>query len=351
MRISPNKIDRYVLAAAIIYATMATVWMAFNRFLGDGYVLLYLLNTAYLYLFIPVPFLIVAALIRRNRTLRWVTVYLAALFLFHFGSSIVPRYAKDSVGPEITVMTYNIEKNRFPGKDALVLRSIRSSNADIVAVQELNMSMSRVIKEQLALEYPYQFLFPGKNAEGMGLISRYPMEKSRLNLPGSWFRAIQAADVTFGGRTVTLINIHFNRFYPGKPFDSFINLQRRHAETVARFSSASRYPVLLLGDLNATPAHEAYRTIARVFEDSWNEAGWGFGHTFPGKAKDRKLWVTVSGVSTPDWLVRIDYIFHSDEWITRDIRIGDWNRGSDHRPVVARLSLCAEAGSTGRKEH
>lgn len=344
MRFSSGKIDRFAWIAAFVYASAITIWTIASQLFGDGHLLLYLFNTAYLYLFIPAPVLMIAAVFRPDQKLRWASAYIAAVFMLHAGSLFIPLPAPDSGAGEITVMTYNIEKNNFPGKDGLVLESIRAANADVVAVQELNSRMSRKIGERLSPEYPYQLLAPGENAEGMGLISRYPMKKSRLKLPGPWFRAIQSADIAFENKTITLINVHFNRFYPGEPFEPFIHRHRRHAETVSRFAAIRRNPVLLLGDLNATPANDAYRLVARKFTDSWREAGWGFGHTFPGKAKDPKLWMTVSGISTPDWLFRIDYIFHSGEWETRDIRIGPWNGGSDHRPVTARLALREGAG-------
>jgi endonuclease/exonuclease/phosphatase (EEP) superfamily protein YafD len=37
--------------------------------------------------------------------------------------------------------------------------------------------------------------------------------------------------------------------------------------------------------------------------------------------------------------VRIDYVFYSSHWRAAAARLGPWDGGSDHRPVVAELAL------------
>ena len=75
--------------------------------------------------------------------------------------------------------------------------------------------------------------------------------------------------------------------------------------------------------------------------DAWREAGWGFGHTFPGEPTPERggSRPVLLGVPVPTWLVRIDYIFHSDALVTIAARVGPGDGDSDHRPVVATLSF------------
>lgn len=47
----------------------------------------------------------------------------------------------------------------------------------------------------------------------------------------------------------------------------------------------------------------------------------------------------VLGIPLPMWLVRIDYIFHSDAFVAIEAQLGADDAGSDHRPVVATFSL------------
>jgi endonuclease/exonuclease/phosphatase (EEP) superfamily protein YafD len=92
-------------------------------------------------------------------------------------------------------------------------------------------------------------------------------------------------------------------------------------------------PLVLLGDLNSTPAHEVYRTLSAHLTDAFREAGWGFGHTFP--ATGGRWW----GIPYPDRMVRIDHVFYSADWRAEAAWVGEWDGFSDHRPVVARLRL------------
>ena len=106
-------------------------------------------------------------------------------------------------------------------------------------------------------------------------------------------------------------------------------------ESVLGFVEGKREPFILLGDLNSTPLHEVYRTLSMRLTDAFQEMGWGFGHTWP--ATNGRAW----GVPYPSQLVRIDYIFHSDQFRTEAAYVGEGAGSSDHRPVVARLRMAA----------
>jgi endonuclease/exonuclease/phosphatase (EEP) superfamily protein YafD len=69
--------------------------------------------------------------------------------------------------------------------------------------------------------------------------------------------------------------------------------------------------------------------ISRHLRDSYQEVGWGFGHTYPTTPQS-------FGISVP--LLRIDYVFHSAELVALRARVGP-DGGSDHLPVVADLSI------------
>jgi endonuclease/exonuclease/phosphatase (EEP) superfamily protein YafD len=83
---------------------------------------------------------------------------------------------------------------------------------------------------------------------------------------------------------------------------------------------------------------DAYAIFTRGLVDAWQAAGVGLGHTFPGSdipGSDR--WI--GGLLSPQWLVRIDYIFHTGEWVTVSARMAEIDGVSDHRGVVAVLRL------------
>src|SRR5690606_32794492 len=45
--------------------------------------------------------------------------------------------------------------------------------------------------------------------------------------------------------------------------------------------------------------------------------------------------------------LRIDYVFHSEEWRALDARIRPWDGESDHRPVLVRLAYLGPGAQRG----
>jgi len=80
-----------------------------------------------------------------------------------------------------------------------------------------------------------------------------------------------------------------------------------------------------------------YRLIASVLRDSWREAGYGFGHTFPGTPTIPGTRPVILGIQVPKWLIRIDCIFHSPDLFASTAQIIPSDGASDHRPVMATL--------------
>ncbi len=90
-------------------------------------------------------------------------------------------------------------------------------------------------------------------------------------------------------------------------------------------------PVVLLGDFNLTDQTDQYRRITGSLRDAHRAAGWGFGHTFPAHGR-----IYVLPIPVP--LIRIDYVFYSPGLAAIETHLGE-NAGSDHRPVIATLTL------------
>lgn len=103
----------------------------------------------------------------------------------------------------------------------------------------------------------------------------------------------------------------------------------RQAEAlVATIAALDGAPMVVGGDLNATPDMRAPVRIAEALREAWAEAGEGIGATFPASAPS----------------ARIDYLFVGEELEIRSIAVADAGRdapASDHLPVVAELALRA----------
>lgn len=329
-----------ILVPAWCYLVGLGGWFAANRVLGDRWWWLFLVNALALYLFVPLPLLAIVAAVARQRAL-WVGVAVAtALFLFLYGGLWFPRPARAiPVGPAITVMTYNVLG--FNDCPACVVATIRASGADLVTLQELSPSVAAAIRGDLRDEYPYQVLDPQQQVFGVGAISRLPLRATGETLPGTWVGRPQVLALTLDGTQVLVVNAHPFATGPSDPatIEWTVRERYRQAQTLVAFAQTHPGPLLYPSDGNTSDQNDAYRMLAVAWHDSWREVGYGFGHTYPGADFSGTKRFQISWLTVPQWLVRIDYIWHSAHWQAVEARIGPWDGHSDHRPTIARLVL------------
>jgi endonuclease/exonuclease/phosphatase (EEP) superfamily protein YafD len=329
-----------ITALATVYLLVLFAWSAGTIILGDRWWWLFLINALSLYLFVPLPAVVVAAAALRRGWLMIGAGCGIALGLWFYGSVLIMPPGVRVTGPTLTVMSYNMwAPNPYPER---IVAAIRDSGADVVGLQELSLEGAEAIERELATMYPYQLLDPQPTVRGMGIISRYPLRA--LPVPDGWWVGLpQVAVVDFEGTEVTLLNFH--AIPPtaslGRPRNTGLTHVVREREAQARsilaLATARPGPFIALGDLNATPRNAVHRILTADLVDAWEQAGRGFGHTWPGAPGDDQ--VVFAGIPAPAWLVRIDYVFHSRHWATAAARTGLSNNGSDHRPVIAALVL------------
>lgn len=98
------------------------------------------------------------------------------------------------------------------------------------------------------------------------------------------------------------------------------------AQAIKQLIGTPYESVVLLGDLNATPAAPEIRTLVEDLVDAWEAAGLGSGYTFPSVDPNR----------------RIDYVMQSTDVVARTIAVVTsplTASASDHLPVVADVAL------------
>jgi vancomycin resistance protein VanJ len=288
------------------------------------------------YAFLPAPLVLLAALLGRRRDVYAIFALAALVWACLWGGRFVPRSTPaHAAGPSLSVMSYNVLGYNFD-TDA-TMRVIREVDADIVALQELNPENAAAIEKDLGSRYPYRWLEPSPGVVGGGIISRYPFRQVSASpadrIP--WFGKLMAVELQVGQRTVTLLRYHA---FAGT---GRVREREEQAQGLAEYARTLPGPLIFAGDLNATDQNTAYASITSTMRDSWLEAGWGFGHTFPGEptAATGGSRPVVFGVPVPLWLVRIDYIFHSAELVALDAHVGPSDGPSDHRPVVVTLAF------------
>ncbi|MDI1446869.1 endonuclease/exonuclease/phosphatase family protein [Polyangium sp. 6x1] len=328
--------DQLVDGLVASYGLLLVALLITRYVLGDRTWWSFAANALLLYAFLPAPLVLLAVAFRRRRE-GYVVVGLSALFFaWHWGGLFVPRgETPQATEIPLRVMSYNTLG--FNPNTAATIRVIREVDADIVALQEVSPEHAGALERALSETYPYRLLDPRPGVTGSGILSRHPLRKidaSPLDRI-AWIGSPMAVEVEVGTERVIFVNFHT----VAGPANA--RARDEQARALSDFERAHVEPLIFAGDLNATDQNAAYAIITRTMRDAWREAGWGFGHTFPGEptAESGGSRPVVLGVPVPTWLVRIDYIFHSKAFRTIDARVGPSDGGSDHRPVVATLSL------------
>jgi vancomycin resistance protein VanJ len=288
-----------------------------------------------IYLFLPLPAMLVGAMLVRSVPLRLASGLMLALFLGEFGARLLPPPAPVAEGRPLRVLTLNhLYSNQ---RAAEVVAAIRAQDADIVALQELSSTVARAIDRDLADRYPYRYLAPSPKAYGLGVLSRYPMVEQQVRFPLP--AQLLVADIE--GAPVSVLNVHLPspqvRFSYGDgrvPLPSSYNDRRREraAPELLRIIDAIDGPLVALGDFNTSEREPLYGEIAARLEDAYRQTSWGIGATFPRPQRPAIL------RAMPP-LVRIDYIWTRGQiapartWLNCEVP------GADHCMLVADLRL------------
>jgi vancomycin resistance protein VanJ len=330
---------------AIIWAYFAILygWLAAYLITGDGIAIVAAVNMLAVYLFYPLPLVILAAVFLRNRGVWAGAVFGATAFLWFWGGLFLPRLARHSsnVRPShtLSVMTYNVlGVHNFT---APIIETIQSEDPDIVLLQELSPTLAGALKDELGAEYPYQVLNPRVGVSGMGVISKIPIQASGESLPLNWVGEPQILDLDWMGRRVKLVHFHLVPTTSTDPQDisATTELRRAEAQVLVAFARQFDGSVIAGGDANTTPLTGAHQIFTRELLDAWQEAGYGLGHTFPGSDIPGSWRPRLLGRPAPMWLARIDFLFHSPDWEALSARVAKFDGVSDHRGVVAVLAL------------
>lgn len=86
------------------------------------------------------------------------------------------------------------------------------------------------------------------------------------------------------------------------------------------------YPVIVCGDLNDTPYSYTYYKLNSLLDNSFINAGFGFGFTHNGKIP----------------FLRIDNQFYSEQFEAKNFKVGKNITFSDHYPIVCSYTLQAD---------
>ncbi len=259
------------------------------------------------------------------------TVVLSAFFGCSRGNVVVRDASGGSALTSVTAVTYNIRHGRGNDERLDLERTanvLRSLNADIIGLQEVDSSVRRSssISEAdslgtlLSMHSAFGAFFDYQGGRyGMGMLSRNPIfNVSPLKLPeGNEPRiALFAYTTTNAQDTIAVVVVHFDWVTN----DSF---RFRQASVLAETLDTMKTPYVLLGDFNDVPAS---RTLA-LFRSRATEASKPEGATYTFPSTNPRT--------------EIDYIFTApaERWNAVNVEVVNEQMASDHRPVRALLQL------------
>jgi endonuclease/exonuclease/phosphatase family metal-dependent hydrolase len=219
------------------------------------------------------------------------------------GSACVPQNQRHT----ITVLTYNIHSALGHGRGvqlATIADEIRRWHVDVAMLQEVDrfrgwtggVDMPSVLAARLDYNWTFGDNVSGSNGSqyGTAILSRYPIVSSRNTAlpdpPGTQQRGLLHVQLDVDGSPLSVYNTHLEHTSPSARL-----AQIRQVMGVVR---ADPLPVLLGGDLNATPGSPVLATARTGLTDPWAEVGSGQGRTVPKARIDYQLHASGDGTGT-----------------------------------------------------
>ncbi|MCF7675766.1 MAG: endonuclease/exonuclease/phosphatase family protein [Akkermansiaceae bacterium] len=251
---------------------------------------------------------------------RWAWAALAGVLLLAPGSRMVPYYrgGNEPAGGMIPfrVLSFNVlSRNQ---RRAEVVDWVRETDPDLAFFPEVTPEWAAAL-EKLRATMPYQVLEPREGNFGFALFSKHPFLAEREVPSGLLDVATVRVELDIGGRKVVLIGAH-----PLPPLSGA--MARDRDQVLLELADEVRQepgPVVLAGDLNATPWCHAMKP---VYAAGLRDSRWGRGV--------RATWRW----RNPFFAIPIDHVLIKGAVAVENCQTGP-DLGSDHRPVVVDLRL------------
>lgn len=284
--------------------------------------------------------------LKRQLILSGIILLLGITFInkfYKFSSNEVAKEEKD-----FTLMSYNVRLfNLFEWIDddaigSKILTFINENNPDVLCIQEYSENAHVDLR---VYKYKAVFMEGNKIKTGQAIFSKFPIfNQGNLQIKDVG-NNITFADIKKGKDTIRVYNIHLQsiKISPdvneisenvetinqkksqqvfGRIRDAF-KKQEQQAEQLVNHKKECHYPIIIAGDMNNSAFSYVYRSIKGNLNDSFEEAGKGFGQTYSFKY----------------YPARIDYIFADKRMKVKSFKHFPEFENSDHFPIMARLSF------------
>lgn len=233
----------------------------------------------------------------------------------------MPKQSPDLTSPDsgasIKMVLGNVLMENENASELLV--SIRRKNPDLVFMVETNAKWRGYLSE-LEAEYPYTYLLPLEDFNGMLFYSRYEiLNVSERYLVQDHIPSL-SIDLKLGQQTVRFFGVHPR---PPRPEDDTEKMDRE-LDIIAAEAKDCPHPVIVSGDLNDVGWSAETKSFLQTSGLLDPRRGRGLFNTFNAK--------------NPIVRWPLDHLFHSQHFGTIAIeRLPKF--GSDHFPMFVHLGL------------
>jgi len=231
-----------------------------------------------------------------------------------------PAASPSAAQAPLKVIAWNVLWSNPQKAEALAW--LEAQDADLILLTECTVEWREELAP-LTTTWPHQISSNRDGAEGMWLLSRYPLapaDADGLAAKKPWISTL----VQTPAGPVRVLGMHPRTPRSGTRFDDR-NEQYEHAASIASQATSSGIPALLMGDLNCTPFSPWFSRLLERGALRDSALGFGLSGTWHGQ-----------GVRLP-----IDHILVNDRFSVLARRVEEDRRGSDHHPVKATLVLQA----------
>lgn len=261
--------------------------------------------------------LVIALVVRLHR------VALAAIVLAGVNLAIVaptwvsPRAESATRSGSLTLLLLNLQSDN--DEQAVVARLIGETSPDVVGLVELTPVWAGGLAPALE-RFPHRKLEPERGAYGIGLYSRLPFRRARIeHFPRDGPASI-VASLDVGGEVLTLVLTHVHTPFAG-------DIHRSQFEALAETRERLGERLAICGDLNSVPWSSSFRHLASAADLTDSHRGHWFEGSWPS-------WGALLRVPIDNCLVG-----HGVTVLER--AYGD-DVGSDHLPLVIRFGIDAD---------
>jgi endonuclease/exonuclease/phosphatase (EEP) superfamily protein YafD len=234
----------------------------------------------------------------------------------YFGGATTPADASS-----LTMVSHNL--NGVDDRIEEIVTALPEEDADILIYFE----SPHVLRDEVAaVESPYEVAFSNRGDDDVNLLvlSRIPVVGARMLDLGSESRSeTVTVELAIDGAPIHVLGIRTRS--PREPERA--EVRRDELTAVQEWVRAQDDPVVVIGDLNATPWHPDFRDLVAGAELRNSQRGFGIQPTWP-------TWF-------PPAMIPIDHALHTEDLVAVDRELGE-HHGSPHRALRVEYALAAD---------